>query len=130
MKRKTSNKQLAEALYQVTRGLKGEKLAQTLRGFMALLMRSHKLKQAGRIIEEFVKFSKKQDGIVEIEVTTARGLDDGTMLHIKKAFGEKVEEKLVIDENVLGGVKIKTNDKILDASLKTQLINLKKTLAN
>ena len=130
MKRKTSNKQLAEALYQISRGLKGEKLTQALRGFMALLMRSHKLKQASRIIEEFIKFSKKQDVVVEIEVTSARGLDDGTMSHIKKAFGTNVEETLVVDEDILGGVKIKTEDKILDASLKTQLINFKKSLAN
>lgn len=130
MKRKNSNKQLAEALYQITRGLKGEKLTQALRGFVALLMRAHKLKQATRVIAEFVKHSKKQEGIVEIEVTTAHNLDDGTMSQIKKCFGSTVEETSVIDKDVLGGVKIKTDDKILDASLKTQLINLKKSLAN
>ncbi len=130
MKRKISNKQLAEALYQVTSGLKGEKLTKTLQGFVALLMRAHKLKQSARVIGEFVKYSKKQEGIIEIEVTTARNLDDGTMSHIKKAFGSQVEEVSVVDEDILGGVKIKTEDKILDASLKTQLINLKKSLAN
>ncbi len=130
MKKKTSNKQLAEALYQITRGLKGEKLTQALRGFVALLTRAHKLKQATRVIGEFIKHSKKEEGIVEIEVTTARKLDDGTMLHIKKAFGTKVEEQTVVDENMLGGVKIKMDDKILDASLKTQLNNLQKSLAN
>jgi F-type H+-transporting ATPase subunit delta len=130
MKRKISNKQLAEALYQITRGLKKEGLTQALRSFVTLLMRFHKLKQARRVIDEFIRYSKKQEGIVEIEVTTARNLDDGTMLHIKKAFGTKVEEESVVDENILGGVKIKTGDKILDASLKTQLINLKRNLAN
>lgn len=129
MKKKTSNKQLAEALYQITRGLKGEKLTQALRGFVALLTRAHKLKQATRVIGEFIKHSKKAEGIVEIEVTTAHNLDDGTMLQIKKAFGTKVEEQAVVDENILGGVKIKMDDKILDASLKTQLNSLRKSLS-
>lgn len=130
MKRKISNKQLAAALYQITRGLKGEKMTSALRGFVALLTRAHKLGQSERVIGEFIKHSKKEDGIIEIEVTSARGLDDGTMSHIKKAIGAKVEEKSIVDKDILGGVRIKTDDKILDASLKTQLINLKKTLAN
>jgi F0F1-type ATP synthase delta subunit len=33
-----------------------------------------------------------------------------------------------IEEEMLGGIKIKTADKILDASLKTQLNKLKQTL--
>ena len=130
MKRKRSNKQIAAALYEITRGLKGEKLTKALNSFVAFLARAHKVKQAGRIISEFISYSKKQDGVVAIEITTARNLDDGTIKQIKKCFGTNVEEKIKTDEDILGGIKIKTEDKILDASLKTQLNNLKNTLAN
>lgn len=130
MKGKNSNKQIAAALYEITRGLKGEKLTKALNGFVAFLARIRKIKQTDKIINEFIAHAKKQDGIKEIEIIAARGLDDGTIKQIKKCFGTSVEEKTVIDENILGGIKIKTDDKILDASLKTQLNNLKNTLAN
>lgn len=130
MKGKNSNKQIASALYEVTRGLKGEKLTKALHSFVAFLVRARKIKQKDKIINEFISYAKKQEGIKEIEITAARGLDDGTVKQIKKCFGNNVEEKIVIDKEILGGIKIKTDDKILDASLKTQLNNLKNTLAN
>jgi len=48
---KKSNKQFAEALYKVTKGLKDKDLERVLFNFAKLLVRSHKLKQAERIIE-------------------------------------------------------------------------------
>ncbi len=125
---KKSNKQFAEALYEVTQGLKGKDLDQALLGFAELLVRSHKLKQAGRIIEEYIKYAKKQEGIVEIEITSAHKLDQKTIDKIKQVFGSNVNEEQVVDENILGGVSIKMEDKILDATIRTQLKQLKRVL--
>jgi F-type H+-transporting ATPase subunit delta len=55
-------------------------------------------------------------------------LDEKILKKIKNSFGEKVEATIRLDENVLGGVKIKMENKILDGSLKTQLNKLKQTL--
>lgn len=131
MKKKNTNKQFAQALYEVIKGLKGEHLHQALKGFASLLVKAHKLRQADRILAEFVKYSKKKEGIVEIEVTSSRKLDEKTLSDIKKAFSEveqKVESTELIDEELLGGVSIKTEDKIMDASLKTQLRKVKQSL--
>ena len=136
MKKKISNKQFAEALFAVTDGLKGEKLNEALRQFVLLLVKYHKLKQGSRIIAEFEKYAKKQAGVIEIEITSARKLSDTTINHIKKIFsaqggsasGGGVEATELIDAALLGGVKVKMEDKILDASLKTQLLNLKQSL--
>lgn len=128
MKKKISNKQFAEALFETTKGLKGEKLNEALRQFVLLLVKYHKLKQGSRIIAEFEKYAKKQAGVVEIEITSARKLSEITLDHIKKVFGEQVESIEKVDETLLGGVTVKMEDKILDASLKTQLLNLKQSL--
>lgn len=130
MKKKVSNRQFAEALYAITLGLKGEKLQLAIKSFIFLLARIHKTGQIKKIIEEFVRYSKKQEGITEIIITSSRKLDDTTLKHVCKVFGDKVEEELITDPKILGGLKIQTDDKILDASLKTQLNNLQKLLAN
>jgi len=130
MKKKISNKQFAEGLFSAINGLKGEKLHAVLRQFVLLLVKYHKLKQGTRIIAEFEKYTKKQTGIVEIGISSAHKLENTTLEHIKKIFGKQVEAVESVDADLLGGVVIKTDDKILDGSLKMQLLNLKKTLAN
>ena len=80
------------------------------------------------IISEFEKYSKKQAGIIEIEIQSARKLDEKTLSGIKRVFGDNVEASESIDESLLGGVRVRTEDKILDGSLKTQLKNLRRDL--
>lgn len=126
--KKISTKQFATALYEITVGLHGEKLHEALGQFVLLLVKYHKLKQGARIIAEFEKYAKKQAGVVEIEITSARKLSETTLNHIKKIFGEHTESVENVDETLLGGMKVKTEDKILDATLKTQLLNLKNSL--
>lgn len=128
MQKKTSNKQLAQALYEVTDGVKGDKLHKAIAEFAKLLARARKISRADNIIKEFERYSKKQAGIVEIGVESARKLDEKTLSSIKKIFGNNVETTESIDEDLLGGVKVRTEDKILDGSLKTQLNQLKQSL--
>ena len=126
--RKSTPKQYAVAFYQTLKDLPDNKLTSALQEFAALLAKDCKLKQANKIIDEFVRYVKKQDGVVEIEITAARELDNKTIKKIKGNFGEKVEATVKLDENILGGIKIKTDDKIFDGSLKTQLNKLKQSL--
>ena len=128
MQKKTTNKQLAQALYEITAGVKGEKLSKAVEEFAKLLMRSHKMTRADNIIAEFERYSKKQSGILEIEVQSARKLDEKILNHLKKVFGDEVEASESVDESLLGGIRVRTEDKILDGSLKTQLNQLKQSL--
>ena len=130
MRSKISNKQFAEALYELTKDVEGEELTKVLTGFVRLLSSNQKLKQADNIIKEFEIYSKKQEGIVSIEITSARKLDNEVIDQIKEVFGKKVEADEVVDKKMLGGISIRTEDKILDGSLKTQLNTLKLKLIN
>lgn len=129
MRKKISNNQLAQVLYEITVGTKGEQTKKAIAVFVKLLSKVHKVSKAANIITEFEKYAKKRQGIVSIEIQSARELDEKTLLNIKKIFGEKVESLESVDEKMLGGIKVKTEDKILDASLKTQLNQLKQFLA-
>ena len=126
---KNSNRQYAQALYMVTENLKGKDLDEAMIGFVKILAKHHKLKQANNILIEFEKYSKEETGVKEIEITSAHELDDKVITKIKKAFGEKVEEVTKQDESIMGGVKVRVGDTILDASLKTQLNRLRQKLS-
>ncbi|MBU0545977.1 F0F1 ATP synthase subunit delta [Patescibacteria group bacterium] len=128
MRKKISNKQLAIALYEATMGEKSSDLEIILNEFVLLLYRERKLKKFEYILKEFVKYAKKQDGIKEIDVTTAHKIDEKTVNLIKKSFGTKVEATMNLNKELLGGIMIKSDDIILDASLKAQLMSMKNAL--
>lgn len=125
MKKKTTNKQLAKALYEAVKDAKAGDLKKILAGFVVILAREHKLKKIGYILEEYIKYAKAREGIQTIEITTARELDKKIIERIRKAFGDNTEATVNVDESLLGGVMVRTEDKILDASLKMRLTRLK-----
>ncbi len=132
---KISNKQYAEALYEISNELQGKELNNASEMFAKILVRDHKLKQGANIIAEFQSIAKKEAGIVELQITSARELDKKIIEQIKKVFstqggGSDVEATTNVDKNLIGGVKIKLEDKILDASVTTQLKLLKQQLVN
>ncbi len=126
--RKKSNFQFAKALYEITKDLPKSNLPEVMEQFVLILQKNNKLKKVDYIIEEFENYAKKQEGIKMIEVQTARKLDSVVINKLKKIFGEKSEITEVVNKDLLGGVKIKVDDLVYDASLKTQLSQLKQAL--
>jgi F-type H+-transporting ATPase subunit delta len=128
MKKKNSYKEYAAALYEITKGLEGKALSQALQEFVKLLARANKLKKAPLILESFEKYYQKKHGIIPLEVTTAKPLSEENKKKIIKVFGSKAELTETTDPSIIGGVIIKTEDIILDGSLKKQLQLLKTQL--
>ena len=124
-----NNKQYAIALYEATKNLSDKNLASVLVEFVQMLDRDHKLKSADKIIVEFIKYAKKQEGIMDIEIISARELNKKVVDEIKKIFGKETESVEKVDKSLLGGVKIKTETVIFDSSLKAQLNKLKQCIS-
>lgn len=128
MTKKITNKQYAQALFEATKDLKGEKISETIKKFVLLLARQHKLKRAEQIIVEYEKRVKKENGEIGIIIKSARKLEKTLIEKIGGIFGKKVETKEEVDASLLGGIVVRTEDKILDGSLKTQLASLRQKL--
>lgn len=125
---KKSNFQFAKALYEVTKDLPEKELPEVMKQFVLILQKNNKLKKVDYIIEEFINYSKKQSGIKIINIETAAKINEHTLVALKKTFGEKSEISETVNKSLLGGVRIKVDDMVYDASLKTQLKNLKEKL--
>ncbi len=126
--KKNSNKQLAISFFKATKEIKGDDLEKIIKNFIILLSKEHKLKQINNIITEFIKYAKKQEGIIDVEVITARDMSDPMINKIQTALGQKIEAVKKTDGSLLGGLVIKTENVILDASLKTQLKKVKEAM--
>jgi F-type H+-transporting ATPase subunit delta len=84
--------------------------------------------------EEFEKFADARLGVVKAEITSATELDSEVLEKIKskieEIFNKKAEVTVKIDPSLIGGFIVKVADKVLDASVKTQLENLRKAIAD
>ena len=116
------------ALYEIAKDLPKKEMPEAVAQFTLILQKHNKLKKADFIIEEFINYSKKQEGIKTIILESASKLEPAALNRIRKTFGENSEITENINKNLLGGIKIKVDDIIYDASLKKQLSRLKTSL--
>ncbi len=67
----------------------------------------------------------ERDGIVLAEVTTAHGIDTDTKAAIKQLLGARqLELREQTDKSVLGGLRVITPSRVLDATLRNRLTKL------
>lgn len=80
------------------------------------------------IIKQFRKIYYHENGILEVEITTANEIEDGIRQKIEKKLSETFNLKILsnykIDKSLKGGIKIKVEDVIYDASVSTMLNKL------
>ncbi|HPV70596.1 MAG TPA: F0F1 ATP synthase subunit delta [Candidatus Magasanikbacteria bacterium] len=122
-----SNKFYAKILLETVKDLKPAQIKIAVKNFATFLIKENKVKKIDQIIEEFERYAKSSEGIQEVKITLAKKGDLKTVEKIKNSLAGKIEETIIIDESILGGFILQTDDKIIDASLKTQLLNLKQS---
>lgn len=127
---KITPKQYAESLYQSVRNKKDSQIKSVIENFVKLLAANNDMAKADKITGQFKKIWNREEGIVEAEAVSARELDkkivkllNGYIVQLSGA--RKVLLKQKVDKNILGGVIIKYEDKILDGSLKMKLNELR-----
>ena len=129
---KITPKQYAVALYESINGDKN-KIKLVLNEFVKVLILNNDIIKAPKIILEFEKIWDKKKGIVTAEIISAGELEKSIIKllnnYIKKVSeAEQVISRQAVDKNLLGGVVVKYGDKIIDASLRTRLVNLKEEM--
>ncbi len=127
---KITAKQYAQALFEAVQEKDEQEIKSAIKNFVELLVRNNDVSQVKAIIKEFLLIWNKDRGMVEAQIISARELDKDIlgMLQIyliKKTGSRKLDIKQEIDHNILGGVIIKLGDKILNASLRCYLEELR-----
>ena len=94
-----------------------------------------KLETIEEITDEYQRLLDSYHGVEGaelIEVTTAIPLDEKDKLELSQRLTDIVEKpiilKAMVDPDIIGGIIIKVGDKIIDGSMRTKLVELKKEL--
>ena len=127
---KITAKQYAESLYEAVKEKKDSQIKDAIKNFFNILIQNNDIVKTEDIVKEFEKIWNIEEGIIEAEVISAKELDNKIIKllnnYIAELSGaEKVNLKQKINKNILGGVIIKFEDKILDGSLRARLNKLR-----
>ena len=125
-----SSDKLAELLLS---GLK-TKLAKPVENFVTLLTQNHRLAAMQEIYLQFDALKNAQEGAAEVLITSAFPIADGELADLlatlKKRFGGKqLRPSVVVDSELIGGVRVQVGDEVLDTSVKTRLAAMQAALS-
>lgn len=105
---------------------------QHLQDFCFVLIDNGRFEYLQEVYEQFVLLIKKEQNIMVVNAISAKQLtyDDVVKLttDLRSKYGKKIEIVAIVDENVIGGVRLEFNGKVLDTTLKANLDNLKSNL--
>ncbi len=130
---KFSPKQYSDALYELLEMANEEQVSDVLKEFIKLLDQNGDIKKIDQILDIFESDWDKKEGVVKAEVTSVYGLSDELIDVLKNYVSSKTDAKSINfqykeDEELLGGLVLRYQDKVLDLSLKKNLGDLKESI--
>jgi ATP synthase, F1 delta subunit len=104
-----------------------------IKNLLRVIIENDRLEYLESIFEQIISRAKKILNQATVEVTSAVKLSDDQLEKIKnvcmKKFDlQKVDLEQTIDESIIGGVILKSNGKIIDTSISSQLKQIKEKM--
>lgn len=121
----------AEKSAGAKRGIEGAE--PELLNFLELLIEKQRMPEIFRIRRAFDELWKHENRRLDVTVTSAIELDPAVVAkvgeEIERQTGEKVELASRVDEDILGGIVLQVGNMVLDASIRSRLEKLRKSVA-
>ncbi|MFA6594660.1 MAG: ATP synthase F1 subunit delta [Candidatus Buchananbacteria bacterium] len=132
---KIKPKQYAIALYEVIKDAPKEKVRDILSNFVKTLEKNNALRFAPQIIEYFIKYASRAEGIADLKITSTESIKEDLIEKIKKVAPDilgksfkKINIQQGINPELMGGFVLECDDAIFDASIKNKFRILKNHL--
>lgn len=98
--------------------------------FMALVIRKNRINFLRPIALAYMKQYREINGIAKVEIVTATTMNDDEINDIvdvvKKQLGDRtIELSTAVNPDLIGGFTVSVDSRVLDASVKSQLENLR-----
>jgi F-type H+-transporting ATPase subunit delta len=104
-----------------------------LLNFLDLLVEKRRMPEIFRIRREFDELWKRENRRIDVTVTSAVELDQAVVAKIgeevERQTGEEVDLSSRVDDEILGGIVLQVGNMVLDASIRSRLEKLRKSVA-
>lgn len=100
--------------------------------FLQLLNRKGRLNHLPPIVAAYDQIVQEHFGRIEVDVLTATPIDEGQLSLIREKLSAALGKQPVLhpytDASMLGGLKLRIGDQLIDASVATRLANMRQRL--
>ena len=132
---KISAQQYAQSLYDSVAGKSDKDVLVVLKSFVEVLGNNRELNRAPEIIVAFTELWNKANGELSAQLISARELGPTAKETVTDYLKAKTGAKKVIldeeiDKKLIGGFVLRYDSKVIDASLKTSLEDLKNKISS
>ena len=125
---KFTPRQYAQALYDSIEGTNTKDHELILDNFVKILAANGHLEKYQEIAAEYSRLEREAKGIKDVNATFAREINPKILDELNTIIQGKAEFKTKIDEGIVGGIVVRVDDTLIDASIRTQLDDLNRTL--
>ena len=103
----------------------GDKLSNEGRNFILLLVESKRVEVLPEVSELFEQLKTQHEGVLEAKVASAFAMTDEQLKDLvaglESKFKCKIEAKVDVNSELIGGVKVVIGDEVFDASVRGKL---------
>jgi|SRR5687768_12087613 len=118
---KVPSKRLGELLIAIC----GDRLNDEGRNFILLLAENGRIEILPEVNEMFDQLKTRHEGVLDAKVISAFPLDgdqlQSLLTDLEAKFQRRIEAKVSVDPELIGGVKVEIGDEVLDASVRGKL---------
>ncbi|HUL93483.1 MAG TPA: F0F1 ATP synthase subunit delta [Burkholderiales bacterium] len=115
----------AKQLYDLFIALCREEFPAEARNFVRVLIANDRLALLPEIHAQFADLKNERDGVLEAEIRSAFPLDNaqitGLVADVSRRFKRRVQPRVTLDKELIGGVRIKVGDEVIDGSVRGRL---------
>ena len=127
-----SPKALGSQVFDVLTGAAGQRLDSKVVNLLGAVIDNGRLAALPEIARQFKALVNAQSGTSDATLFSAFAIDDGTLAEVvtalEKRFGRKLNARVVIDAELIGGIRVVVGDEVLDTSVKARLEQMKVAL--
>lgn len=110
----------------------GGKVSPLLSNFLGVLNEKNRIGSLTEIADTYDQLLSEQLGKIEVDVTVAAKLSPEQLEQVRKKVSTALKKDAIIhqyvDESIIGGLVLRVEDKLIDASVKSQLREMKQQL--
>ena len=108
------------------------KISKEVNNFLKIILDKRRINSIFQITKEYEKLVDKHNGVVKADAYTTIPLDKDKLKTIENKLSSMTNKKVKlenkIDKSLIGGIKIKIGDKVIDDTIKTKLSDIEKSL--
>jgi F-type H+-transporting ATPase subunit delta len=100
--------------------------------FLGVLNQKNRLGILEQIADAYDDLLRQQQGKIEVDVTVAQKLTSDQLEEVRQKVSSALKKDAIVhqyvDDSIIGGMVLRVQDKLIDASVKSQLASMKQQL--